>query len=110
MLVSEINIPKWNIEELIGYKPMTTFWEDFSIADGFGIPSIKDTYERVKSEWKNDYKYWTELCLVLNDKMWQWYETDKKKAALYDKLWRDAVTMVNEWPKEMREYHYRVTD
>jgi len=25
----------WRIEELTGYKPMTTFYEDFSIADRF---------------------------------------------------------------------------
>lgn len=25
-------IPKWNIEEETGYKPFTTFWQDFSIA------------------------------------------------------------------------------
>ena len=27
---------KWNIEEFCGYKPITTFWDDFSIADVFG--------------------------------------------------------------------------
>ena len=31
-----MTIKTWNIEELTGYKPFTTFYEDFSIADAFG--------------------------------------------------------------------------
>ena len=38
--------------EEIGYKPITTFWDDFSIADRFGISAIKDTYKRAFEEWK----------------------------------------------------------
>ena len=26
-------LPSWNITELTGYEPKTTFWDDFSIAD-----------------------------------------------------------------------------
>lgn len=29
-----------------GYETITTFWDDFSIADRFGIAAIKDTYKR----------------------------------------------------------------
>lgn len=29
-------IKTWNIEAMTGYKPRTTFYEDFSIADHFG--------------------------------------------------------------------------
>lgn len=35
-----------------GYDPMTTFWEDFSIADKYSIAGVKDTYKRAFSEWK----------------------------------------------------------
>ena len=49
----------------VGYDPMTTFWEDFSIADKYGIAGVKDTYKRAFSEWKDDYKFFTELTLVL---------------------------------------------
>ena len=55
----------------VGYDPMTTFWEDFSIADKYGIAGVKDTYKRAFSEWKDDYKFFTELTLVLNHKIWQ---------------------------------------
>ena len=75
MEVLQIGIPKWNITELSGYEPITTFWQDFSIADKLGINDIEETYECIKSEWKDDFKYWTELCLVLNHKIWQWYES-----------------------------------
>lgn len=61
----QITIPRWNITEMNGYEPITTFWQDFSIADKFGNNAVADTYRRAKSEWKDNYKYWTELCHVL---------------------------------------------
>lgn len=54
MEVLLIGIPKWNITELSGYEPITTFWQDFSIADKLGINDIEETYECIKSEWKDD--------------------------------------------------------
>lgn len=33
----QIKVPMWNIESETGYKPRTTFWQDFSIADAFGV-------------------------------------------------------------------------
>lgn len=51
-----------------GYELQTTFWEDFSIADRFGLSAIQDTFKRAFEEWKNNYKYLTELILVLNHK------------------------------------------
>lgn len=36
MEILKIVIPKWNIAEITGYDPMTTFWQDFSMADKFG--------------------------------------------------------------------------
>ena len=62
-------IPRWNIEEETGYKPFTTFWQDFSIADTYGLQAIQDTFNRAFDEWKEDYKYLTELVLVLNHKI-----------------------------------------
>lgn len=82
-----MRIPKWNVEEMTGYKPITTFWMDFSIADNFGAEAIIDTYNAAFGFWKDNYKYLTELVMVLNHKIWQWYETDEKKARLYNNLW-----------------------
>lgn len=75
---------------VVGFEFMTTFWEDFSIADHFGISAIEDTYNRAYAEWKSDYKYLTELVIVLNWKIWQHYETHEELARVYDKLWREA--------------------
>lgn len=110
MQTLQITIPRWNITELNDYKPITTFWQEFSIADKFGIEAIEDTYKRVKAEWKDDYKYWTELCLVLNHKIWQWHEKNNQKASLYNRLWREADGMTAEWPDEEQGYYFDVTD
>lgn len=69
-----MRISMWNIEAMTGYKPITIFWEDFSIADHFGPSAIKDTFRRAFDEWKSDHKYLTELVMVLNWKIWQYYE------------------------------------
>ena len=65
-----------------GYDLITTFWEDFSIADKYGIEGVKDTYRRAFNEWKDDYKFFTELTLVLNHKIWQHCEINCELAAL----------------------------
>ena len=110
MKTLRITIPRWDITEICGYKPMTTFWQDFSIADKFGNDAIESTYQRVKNEWKDDCKYWTELCLVLNHKVWQWHERDKPRASLYDHLWRDADGVTAGWPDGEKEYYFEITD
>lgn len=83
----------WNIEALTGYKPFTTFYEDFSIADMFGASAVKDTYKRAFKEWKSDYKYLTELIMVLNWKIFEHYNRNDTLAQLYDTLFREA----DEW-------------
>lgn len=93
------------------YDFKTTFWTDFSIADQFGIEAIKDTYDRAFEEWKEDYVYLTELVLVLNWKIWQWYEKRESYAEIYNKLWEeaDAYAMENLKESELR-YFLDTTD
>jgi len=108
-----MKIEKWNIEEETGYKPITTFWEDFTIADKFGINAVADTYYRAFNEWKNDYKYMTELSLVLNHKIWRYYENEHTRALAqtYDSLWKQLDTYLNDNLKEDElDYYYRITD
>ena len=90
----------------------TTFWMDFSIADRFGANAVKDTYKRAFNEWKNNYVYLTELVLVLNHKIWQWWEAkNQTMAAVYDKLWREADEYaVNNLKDDELTYFYKVTD
>ena len=95
----------------MGYKPFTTFWEDFSIADAFGAEAVQDTFDRAFNEWKTQYKYLTELTIVLNHKIWLWHEKNDELARLYDKLWRQADEYAcNTLQDEEIAYYYKVTD
>lgn len=102
---------KWNIEEETGYKPITTFYMDFSTADKFGIEAIIDTYNRAFKEWKNDYKYLTELVMVLNWKIMEHYGTNKEVAKLYQDLFYELDEYAIEHLKGNElEYYYDTTD
>ena len=35
-----------------GNEVKTTFWDDFSIAERFGLSAIQDTFNRAFKEWK----------------------------------------------------------
>lgn len=77
-----------------GYKLTTTFFEDFTIADAFGIDAVKDTFKRAFKEWKNNCEYVTELSIVMNLKCWYWYEKDNMELS---KLYSDYYYKVDGW-------------
>ena len=106
-----MKVYNWNIEELTGYKPVTTFYQDFSIAEKYGIDGIKDTYKRAFEEWKDDYKFLTELVMALNWKIFEHYKSNKNYARLYDSLWKrtDEYAMEN-LKDEEAQYYYEITD
>ena len=94
-----------------GYETITTFWQDFNIADKFGVAAIKDTYKRAFNEWKSNYKYLTELVMVLNWKIWQHYENNESIARVYNELWEEADLYAQEnLHGEEAEYFFRTTD
>ena len=101
----------WKIEELTGYKPKTTFWDDFTIADAFGLAEIRDTFERSFRDWKHNVEYITELVMVLNWKIFQHHEKDDDKAKLYNDLWSiaDSYCMDNLKGKDL-DYFLSTTD
>lgn len=97
--------------EAFGYEAKTTFWEDFSIADHFGVKAIKDTFDRAFKEWKGNYIYLTELVMVLNHKIWQWYEKKPEYGELYNELWEKADAYgCNNLEGEELSYFYRTLD
>lgn len=101
----------WNIEAMTGYKPMTTFYEDLSIADMFGAGAIRETYRDVFAAWKADYKYITEFIMALNWKIWEHYGKNDAYAKLYDELWRKADEWaVSNLKGEELTYYLRTTD
>lgn len=101
----------------------TTFYQDFTIADHFGLDAVKDTYTRAFEEWKTNTEYVSELSLILNWKIWEHYykekdETSPKKkeyedklATLYDKLWRELDGWCYENLKgDDLNYYFATTD
>lgn len=106
-----MKLKNWNIEAMTGYKPKTTFYMDFSIADHFGIAAIKDTYERAFDEWRGDTEYLTELVMVLNWKIFEHFNTNRPLALLYQDLYMEA----SEWALDNLEgddlqYYLETTD
>ena len=97
---------------IMGYETITTFWMDFTIADAFGIDAVKDTFERAFAEWKGNYKYLTELVLVLNWKIWDHYEkSNEPLARVYNDLWIKANDYAWENLKgEELDYFFLTTD
>lgn len=106
-----IKIENWRIEELTGYKPQTTFYMDFSIAERYGAEAIKETYHDAFNGWKSNVVYITELTMVLNWKIHRWWQVNEEYAKLYDELWSE----LDEWccenlNGEDLEYFYKTTD
>lgn len=95
-----------------GYECKTTFWDDFSIAERFGISAIKDTFKRAFQGWKDDVEYVTELVMVLNWKCWYFYQ---KKMTELSKLYEELYYKADEWCCENLKgddlsYYYKTTD
>ncbi len=100
--------PEENVGER-GYK--TTFYQDFSIAERFGIEAIKDTYNRAFGEWKSNCEYLTELVAVLNHKVWDWYNRNLQIAKVYEDLWKASAQYAEEnLTGEELQYYYQETD
>lgn len=106
-----IRLENWNIEAVTGYKPLTTFYLDFSIADHFGLTAIQDTYNRAFEVWKSNHKYITELVMVMNWKCWRWYQVKDEYSRLYSNLYYklDEWCMDNLKGDEL-DYYIQTTD
>lgn len=104
-------LENWNIEDITGYEVKTTFYMDFSISEMFGVYGIVDTYDTSFETWKDNYEFITELCMVLNWKMWRWYKENEEFYLVY----RELYTKLDEWCIENLkgdelDYYYSTTD
>ena len=76
------------IDNYPGFPQGVDGWElSQAMAEGaerFGAEAIRDTFKRAFTEWKHDYKYLTELVMVLNHKCWQFYQNVDAYSKLYD--------------------------
>ena len=82
-------ITTFDSERFCGYKQITTFFEDFGMAEYCGKNAILDTYNRAFRGWKHNYKYLTELVMVLNWKSWEHAE-NASLCSLYANLFYKA--------------------
>ena len=102
---------RWEMAREIGYKPKTTFWDYFTVAERYGVGGVNDTFRRAFDEWKDDYVYLTELVLVLNHKIWQWHGKNNALAGVYGKLWKEADGYaVDNLKGNELDYFYATTD
>ena len=119
-----------NLANMSGYERKYTFYSDFSIAEFCEVwmhdrGAIVDTFNRVLESWGSSIEAMSEVVLVLNHKIWSFYdgvdssylkcgEVNRDKIArLYDKLWRKATNFVIEKfgnDKDAMRYYYEVTD
>lgn len=77
-----------------GYETKTTFYEDFTIADAFGIDAIEDTFKRSFNNWKNNLEYVTELAMIMSIKSCIHYERGND---VYTSLYSDLYHRVDNW-------------
>ncbi|MCQ2739792.1 MAG: hypothetical protein MJ237_06150 [bacterium] len=95
-----------------GYEAFTTFYSDFTLAELVsGAKGVKDTYKRAFNAWKSDYKYITEMVMVLNHKIWEHYGHNSEMAETYNDLWQELDSWCGENLKgDAARYYFEVTD
>lgn len=104
-------VTRFDSEAFCGYTQITTFFEDFSIADAFGVKAVKDTYKNGLEYAKTDYKVLTEFVMVLNWKIWQHNERNPELARVYNDLWVKADRYATSHLKgDELTYFFRTTD
>lgn len=88
--LSKILLEKLSLEKMLDYKFESSFWEEFSIAEEYGSEGVRDHWNLVFEQWKDNIKFLTELVLVLNIKIFIWYGVDDSIGLTYDELWKQT--------------------
>lgn len=121
---------KANLSDMSGFKPKYTFYNDFAIAEFCEMHlrecgAILKTFKQVLASWGNNYEAMTEVVLVLNHKIWAFFQKVDSKylgvndecamniSKLYDILWRKADEFYHEKFSENKDamsYYYEVLD
>lgn len=119
------------MESMTGYTMFTTFWDDFAIAERMGIivqngqyvrtdvnrgiVAIEDTFNRAFKEWKTNYKYLTELVMVLSWKSSRFSSPPVADIEEYSELYAKLFTQARNWAldnlkDEAFTYFWETTD
>ena len=106
----------WLMAKQLGYEPLTTFWDDFTIAERFNVKAIEETARKAFNEWKDNYKYLTELIMVINHKCWEHYHNGNNKLSdFYSNLYyeydeRAIDYLEKNYGEEELRYFFRTLD
>lgn len=124
----EVIIPKWNIDEVSDYQPITNLWDVFRLIEVHSIETAKekdfDWVEPMKNLIKVNYiavienpfnrksiKIMTELAMVLNWSIFLWWKQNEDIGRLYDTLWKQVdCYIMNNFSGEELNYYIRTTD
>jgi len=87
-LLKKVQSEKLALGESLNYRFETPFWELFSLSEGLSPETIRKNYGDVFPVCQDNLTYLTELVLVLNLKIWQWYKKDDTIGRTYDELWK----------------------
>ena len=95
------------------YRSQTDLYDEYSIAETQNAKSVQTLFRDTFELAKGDYKYLTELVMVLSHKMWYWYEINPSGSMVsayskcFEKAHNWALTHLNS--DEIR-YYKEVTD
>lgn len=90
----------------------TTFNMDFAIAENFGLPAVQDTFRRAFNEWKSDYRYLTDLVLVLNRRCWLHHNNHNEELSKYyaDRYYEARDYALDNLRGAEVDYYFQMTD
>ncbi len=124
----EVIIPKWNIDDVSDYTPITNLWDVFRLIELHSIETANemdfDWVEPMKNLIKVNYisvienpfnrksiKIMTELAMVLNWSIFLWWKQNEEIGRLYDTLWKQVDCFImNNFSGEDLSYYIRTTD
>lgn len=88
-------------EDAQEWRENTLFYQDFKIAERFGVGAIKDTFKRAFSEWKTSAKYMCELTVVTNRLLWEHHgKGENAIAKLYHKFYEKCCALIYKADKD----------
>ena len=119
-----------NLADMSGYQRKYTFYADFGIAEYCEVykadkNAVKDTFKRVKESWGKSIEAMTEVVMVLNHKMWSFYDNVDSSylgcseewrqhfMEVYQELYEKCVAFIEKNfanDSNARSYYYEVTD
>ena len=94
-----------------GYTMTTTFFEDFDIAERFGVEAVKETFKTSFENWKYNPVYLTELAIVMSNNSIAHYDTNRELSMTYTELYNKVDDYcMNNFNGKSLEFYLKTTD